>query len=438
MIRNPKRRLAPARISLSYTAAMKILVVDDSATNRFILEQALNEAGYEVVCAHDGADGLQKVRAEKFDLVITDLLMPRLDGFQFCQAIKNDEALGHLPVLVCTSTYTDSKDEALARDLGADGFITKSLATEDLIEEVRSVIARGSGRAPAGSKPLSDETTQLRQYNGRLICKLEDKLAELDAANKKMAELNTTLERRVQAGLAELSEANRELEAFVYSVAHDLRSPLRAIQGFSNILLSDPADGLGEKQKGFLQRINRSARQLDVLTGDLLAYSKLKNAQIELVPVELDRVVARAREILSHQIEDSKAEIVLDGPMPVVLAHESALDQVVTNLLGNAVKYVAPGTLPKIQITARNRAGWARVAIADNGIGIAPENHERIFKVFERLDHGREYAGTGVGLAIVQKAVQKMGGRIGVESNAGEGSTFWVELPVPERIESGA
>ncbi len=410
---------------------MKILVVDDSATNRFILDSALTEAGYDVVSADDGAEGLKKVRAEKFDLVITDLLMPRLDGFQFCQAIKNDEALGHLPVLVCTSNYTDSKDEALARDMGADGFITKTVATEELIEAVRSVIARGSGRVAAGTKSLADETSQLRQYNDRLICKLEDKLGELDAANKQMADLNATLEQRVQAGLAELKEANRELEAFVYSVAHDLRSPLRAIQGFSNILLDDPADGLGEKGKGFLQKINRSARQLDVLTGDLLAYSRLKNAQITLVPVDLQRVVARARELLSHQIEDSKAEIVLDEPLPVVLAHESALDQVVTNLLGNAVKYVAAGTQPKIRISAQNRAGWVRMAIADNGIGIAPENHDRIFKVFERLEHGKDYTGTGVGLAIVQKAVQKMGGRLGVESNAGEGSTFWVELPAP-------
>ena len=235
------------------------------------------------------------------------------------------------------------------------------------------------------------------------------------------------LERRVAQRTAELEETNRELDAFAYSVSHDLRAPLRAMFGLSQALLEDYAERLDETGKDYATRVVAAAKRLDEMIQDLLAYSRLTRSELVLQPVDLGHVVHDALLTLREAV--AKAEVAVDEAMPVVLANRPTLLQVLTNLIGNAVKFVAPGVRPAIQVSAAPAGSMVRVSVRDNGIGIAPEHLERIFHVFERLHGAETYPGTGIGLAIVRKGIERMGGRVGVESQVGTGSRFWFELP---------
>jgi PAS domain S-box-containing protein len=235
------------------------------------------------------------------------------------------------------------------------------------------------------------------------------------------------LERLVDDRTAALQRIVAELEAFSYTLVHDMRAPLRAISGFAEFLAVDHAHNLNAEGKRHLERIGTSAARMDQLIVDILGYSQLSRNQPELRPVNLD---ATMREILrSHgEFQADKAEIEIAAPLPVVNGNEALLTQCFSNLLHNATKFVAPDVRPRIRISARMKGEVARIEIADNGIGIAQEAIGRSFEPFRR-DHAH-YDGTGIGLAIVQRVVDHLGGRVGVESEPGQGSRFWVELKV--------
>lgn len=237
------------------------------------------------------------------------------------------------------------------------------------------------------------------------------------------------LEQRVVERTAELQEMNQELESFTYSISHDLRAPLRTMQGFAQALLEDYSDQLDFVGQEYIQYITEAAVQMDTLISDLLAYSRLTRAQIQLQPVDLTNVAEEALKQLSTQLQERQASVKVAAPLPQVMTHSSILIQIVTNLLSNALKFVEPGVQPKVRMWTESRQDWIRLWVADNGIGIAPEYQERIFRVFERLHGVEAYPGTGVGLAIVAKGIERMGGQFGVESQLGQGSQFWVDLP---------
>jgi PAS domain S-box-containing protein len=237
------------------------------------------------------------------------------------------------------------------------------------------------------------------------------------------------MEQRVAERTARLQEINNELESFSFSVSHDLRAPLRGMQGFANALLEDYLDQLDEEGQEYLQRIVTAGQRMDQLIQDLLAYSRLGRADLRLQPVELSAVLNDVLTQLETELQETKAIVHVAEPLPMVTGHHSTLVQVLANLVSNAIKFVPAGTQPQVQVWATERDGWIRLAVKDNGIGIDPEYHERIFRIFERL-HGIEiYPGTGVGLAIVRKAIARMGGRAGLISAPGQGSEFWLELP---------
>jgi signal transduction histidine kinase len=236
--------------------------------------------------------------------------------------------------------------------------------------------------------------------------------------------LNAALEQRIAA----LDAANAELDAFTYSVSHDLRAPLRSMQGFSVALLEDYGDRFDETGRDYARRIVVATRRMDDLIHDLLTYSRLGRAELSLGPVSTESVLDEALAQIDGEIKERGAQVTVERPLPRLVAHRATLSQILTNLLANAVKFVAPGTAPRVTVRAEPRDEWVRLWVEDNGIGVAPQHHERIFRAFERL-HGLDtYAGTGIGLAIVQKGVARLGGQAGVESEPGRGSRFWVEL----------
>ena len=235
------------------------------------------------------------------------------------------------------------------------------------------------------------------------------------------------LERQVQERTARLEETVGELEAFSYSVSHDLRAPLRAMEGYAKALATDYRDRLDAQGQQWLDRVSRSAHRLDTLIKDVLAYSRVSKREVELSPLDLAPII---EDIVSGNpdFQPPAARVRIDKPMHRVLGHEAYLTQCVTNLLGNAVKFVAPGVVPEIRIRSERLNDRVRIWFEDNGIGIDPSHHERIFQIFGQVYPESRYAGTGIGLAIVRKAVQRMNGEIGVISELGKGSRFWLLL----------
>jgi signal transduction histidine kinase len=245
------------------------------------------------------------------------------------------------------------------------------------------------------------------------------------------------LEQRVAERTAKLEEINDELNSFSFSVSHDLRAPLRAVQGFADALVEDYAETLEPVARDYAQRIVDAAQRMDLLIQDLLVYSRLSRTDLRLQPVELAAVMSEVLSHLEMTLQEQQAHLSIAEPLPRVIGHQATLVQIIANLLTNAMKFVAPGIQPQIRIWTEtpvpppDRAGekkWVRLWVEDNGIGIDTEQQERIFHIFERL-HGIEaYPGTGVGLAIVRKGVTRLGGYAGVESSPGQGSKFWIQL----------
>jgi signal transduction histidine kinase len=263
----------------------------------------------------------------------------------------------------------------------------------------------------------------------------ERKQAEeaLRRAQAQLANRAGHLEQAVVERTAELTTTNKQLEAFVYSIAHDLRAPLRSMQGFSSLLVEEAGTALSETGQNYAQRINKSAQFMDAMLGDLLGFSRISQQRLELSPVNLEGIVEPILARLQKDIQEKTARVESSGPWPGVLAHEATLVQVMFNLLSNALKFVPPNTPPVIRLRAEERAEFVRVWVEDNGIGIAPDHQDIIFKLFMRL-HGEKYQGTGIGLAIVRKGIERMGGQVGVESTPNEGSRFWFELRTAQRV----
>ncbi|MDB6025223.1 MAG: multi-sensor signal transduction histidine kinase [Verrucomicrobiales bacterium] len=236
------------------------------------------------------------------------------------------------------------------------------------------------------------------------------------------------LEGVVQERTASLQETNKQLEAFTYTISHDLRAPLRAQQGFASALLADYGDVIGETGRDYAERIIAAATRLDTLVSDLLTYSRINRTEMTIGPVQLRKMVCDICDEMAFEIRETKARVHLHEFFFSVCAHEITLRTTVSNLISNALKFRKLNSSPQIEIGAEERGDWIRLWVQDNGIGIAPEHHHQIFGVFHRLHKTGAYPGTGVGLAIVQKSVERMGGRVGVESQEGTGSRFWIEL----------
>jgi signal transduction histidine kinase len=260
------------------------------------------------------------------------------------------------------------------------------------------------------------------------ISVLED-IGARKAAEMEIRRLNEDLEQRVEERTAGLMEANRQLDAFAHTVSHDLRAPLRAVEGFAHAAQEDLDDGLLDAARAHLRRVAAAAERMDDLIRDVLSYSRLQQGLFPVELVDLDRLLWNALADLGTVFQATGAEVIVARPLPAILGNATALRQVVENLLTNAIKFVAPGVAPRVRVWAEHRPAMVRLWIEDNGIGIAPEHQSRIFQPFERL-HGTEaYEGSGVGLGIVQTAIDKMGGRCGVVFSGGAGSRFWIELP---------
>lgn len=245
-----------------------------------------------------------------------------------------------------------------------------------------------------------------------------------ERSEKEARRVSQNLERLVAERTARLEQTIKDLHSFAYSIAHDLRAPLRHIHGYSEFLVA----GADERSRPHAQRIMAATRRMDRLIEDLLVYSRLTLEDVKSEPMEMSAVLARVVAGLDAEIKERKARLDIEEPLPRVLGHAVPLAQIFANLLANALKFVPPGVEPRIKVRAEPRGNCARFWVEDNGIGIDPAHQARIFDVFQRLHSSEEYPGTGIGLAIVRRGAERLGGSVGVESSPGGGSRFWVEL----------
>ena len=273
--------------------------------------------------------------------------------------------------------------------------------------------------------PISDATVKVIGAS-----KIARNITDRKKAEEALQRAHEELEERVKARTASLNEALRQMQEFSYTVSHDLRAPIRAMRGYACAVLEDYGERLDDPGREYLNKIVRGSDRMEQLIRDVLVYSRIAQAKIDLQPLALDDLV---KDVIDQQpnFAASKTEIILKTPLAAVLGHESLLAQAVSNLLNNARKFVAPGKRPRIEIWTETRSNKVRLWIKDNGIGIMPEFQSRLFGLFERFHEEGDYEGTGIGLAIVRKSVERMGGTVGVESDGTDGSSFWVELPSP-------
>ncbi len=383
---DPSSRESPLRAS---TSDVRILVADDNADMREYLSSLLSPR-FAVECVSDGRAALETIRRSPPDLLICDVMMPNLDGFGLLRELRGDPRTAALPIIMLSARAgEEAAVEGIER--GADDYLVKPFSARELFARV--------------------------------------------AARLEIHRLNQELERKVQARTAELSETNRELESFSYSVSHDLRAPLRHIVGFAQLLERGSSERLDDKAKGQLTVIKEAAERGGQLVDDLLAFSRLGRAEVAKRRVDLGRLVVDVRDELASEMGDSHVSWDV-GDLPPVEADAPLLRLVVKNLLSNAIKYSrprpaapAPAQRAHIQVRAEEHVKEVEVWVKDDGVGFDMAYVDNLFGVFQRLHSSREFEGTGIGLAHVRRIVLKHGGRTWAEGELGKGATFHFTLP---------
>lgn len=309
--------------------------------------------------------------------------------------------------------------------------LLKKLKINGFIRDLEFEIALPDGKQFTGL--FSAEVINLNREN-YLVSSVSD-ITELKSTRLQLEAYRNQLEGLVEERTASLLEKNQELDHFTFSVSHDLKAPLRAIKSYSNALHTDYKQLLDEEGKNYLNRLIAVADQMEKLINDLLEFSKLSRSDLKLAPTSTYECLAEAMELVNHDLERSGGKIILQPHYPQVMASKPALVRVFENLFSNAIKFCQKGQSPVIEVTVSTEKGKVRISVADNGIGISADKLKVIFKVFERLHGIESYPGSGIGLTIAAKSVEKMHGSIYVASEPEKGSIFTVVLnPVIDYI----
>ncbi len=383
------------------TVSEDILVVAPIGADGANIREALAQAGLQPRLCRDSQEAAAGIRAGAGALLVTEEAVMGDRQGAFAAALEAQPPWSDLPViLVASSSTLPQWARHASRALGDRSNVTligRPLQKVTLVAAVRAVLR-----------------ARRRQYQVR------DLLRE-------NAALLTSLERRVEERTAKLQELVTELESFSYSVSHDLRAPLRVMAGYAKVLLEDHGETLTPAVHDYVDRIARAAERMDQLTRDVLAYTRLSRGEAVMEDVALDTLVHDLLDQYPELAAARDAIAVRPGLAPV-RAHPPAMAQAIANLIGNAVKFARAGVPLRIEVYTEPVGDRVRIVVRDNGVGIAEAYHEKIFRLFERVA-GRDVPGTGIGLAIVKRAAERMGGTVGVTSVLGEGSAFWIELP---------
>jgi signal transduction histidine kinase len=357
-----------------------ILIVDDTPINLRVIVESLEGQGYQIVVATRGEEALRRALYVQPDLILLDVMMPDVNGFEICRRLKAQPVTRDIPVIFMTS-LASVDDKVTGFSVGALDYVTKPLH----VDEVRARI---------------DTHLRLR-----------------------------AMQKELEKQAAQLKAANEELEAFAYSVSHDLRAPLRAINGFGRILEERCGPSLPPEGLDCLQKVQSASKRMDLLIQDLLNYARTGRGAIRVMPVPLLPLVEEIECTFGERLAATHARFEVSPPLATPLGDPTLIEQILMNLFDNALKYRRRDVDLELRLSSTATAEHVTIQLADNGIGMPLEYQDKIFQVFRRLHHEHEYPGTGIGLAIVAKAARAMGGEVTVESSPGQGSTFSVRLP---------
>lgn len=370
----------------------RILVVDDNRLNRFKLVHMLHELGHEAVEAENGREALSILQNETFNLMLLDIIMPEMDGFQVLEQIKNENQMLDIPVIVI-SAQGELDYAVRCIEMGAEDYLTKPFNVVLLTARINAAL----------------EKKWLRDQEQAYLHQLQ-------------------IERqRLQQYTQELQDRNEDLDAFAHTVAHDLKNPLGMIVGYAELLERYNGDKMDQSSIKLLRQIQKAGLKMGHIIEALLLLAGIRTLEVAPVPVEMAKLLEEARQRLSVQIQESGAEIQVMENWPTAVGYPPWIEEIWANYLSNAIKY--GGKPPKIEVGATPMPdGTIRFWVRDNGQGIADVDLDRIFSPFVRL-HQADIEGHGLGLSIVRRIVEKLGGSVGVESAIGQGSIFFFTLP---------
>ncbi len=408
-----------------------ILIVEDSATQAHKLRHLLLQHFDRATVAAQGEEALAFMKDEVPSLVISDVNMPVMDGYELCRRMKADLRLAAIPVILITA-LTDPSDAIKGMQCGANGFLTKPYEEGHLLARIQFLLANPELRqAQDGIHP---EAGVEFMYGGKkyFIASERERVLDLLLSTYELAiwknrELQAVTD-KFEAQARELQRSNRELEQFASIASHDLQEPLRMVTSYLTLLERRVADRFDEKEKSFLKFAVDGAHRMRQMIIDMLAYARVGMRDRSSEAVDLQAIVDGALANLEAVRTEKQARITSDA-LPTLVVEAPRFSQLFQNLLGNALKFTAPGRAPEIHIGCRREGNGWHFQVRDNGIGIPARDFERIFVLFQRL-HGRgEYAGTGIGLSLCQKIVESHGGLIWVESEPGQGTTIHFTVP---------
>ncbi len=374
-----------------------ILMVDDEPANLLALEALLEPLGHGLVKAQSGKEALRWMMRQDFALILMDVLMPGMDGFETVRMIRERERSRATPVIFLTAVGRTQAEVFRGYEVGAVDYLMKPLVPEILRSKVRVFLE------------LHEKTEEVKEMNALL--------------ERRVLERTADLRRRGE----ELARSNAELQQFAYAVSHDLQEPLRTITSFLQLLERKSGGKLEGEPLEYLRIVVESSRRLHALIHDLLRYIQLGARPPEPEEVDLEGLVSRVELQLAAAISEKEA-LLSRRDLPKVMGDPVLLSQLFQNLVSNALKFCRDRR-PEVEVGGREEAGEWVLWVKDNGIGIEPPYHERVFRIFQRLHTREEYPGTGMGLAICKKIVDRHGGRIWVESRGGDGTTFFFTLP---------
>jgi two-component system NtrC family sensor kinase len=390
----------------SLASPKRILAVDDSMTYLQELGSALRDEGYDVVLVHSGEEAIEMLAVQNVDCILLDLMMPGIGGQETCRRIKASAVLRNTPLIMLTAV---EDRQALIEGLstGADDYIAKSNEFDVLRARIHAQIRR---------KQFEDENRRIRDQLLR---------SELEAAGARAArELAETKSALVE----ELKYKNKELETFSYSVSHDLRAPLRSIDGFSQALIEDYGDRLDETAKNYLQRIRAAAQRMAALIDDMLLLSRISRAQVNRERVDISSLAHTVAEELKNENPERVVAVKIQ-PGLTTHADRGLMRVLLDNLLGNAWKFTARTSDARIELRAQAQGADTVFFVKDNGAGFDMAHANVLFQPFQRLHDAADFPGTGIGLATVQRVVDHHGGRIWAEGKVGCGATMFFTIP---------
>lgn len=525
---------------------MKILIAEDTEDARVLLADQLHVHGYDVECAVNGIEALAKARRSPPDVIVSDILMPEMDGFELCRQIKRDPQLNSLPFIFYTATYTDARDEHFALSLGASRFVVKPADPADFLQIIEEVLAEHAANIlPVPHNPTASDDVLEHMHVETLSSKLDKKIHELetqkehlqlitdampvlmsdigpdfryryvnkayedwfhvprleiigrhvrdivgeevfhiyesnmgkalkgesitfevelpvinnnkrfiqakyiphalckengtgffelvnDISDRKQAERELLMHREhleelVAERTAQLDASNKELETFCYTVSHDLRSPLRTVSGFCQILQEDYASSIDADGQDYLVRIRKNVHHMGELIDDLLALARLSSCELSQDTVNLSALARDVVELIQHNYPDVEAKCSIEDGLSVT-GDAALLRVVLENLFDNAWKFSANSKNPVIKFGSVMQDNQTVFYISDNGAGFSMDNSDKLFGAFQRLHDKEEFSGTGIGLASVKRIIQRHGGAIWAEGEPGEGATFYFTI----------